>query len=85
MSILDEIDAENTRQIAEGYDAQHDDAHSLRDLAEHVIERAQMAYVAADAAAPDREVAVYEKRLIQTAAICIAAIKSSRRRLVNAG
>lgn len=79
MSVLTEVLEERTRQRARGYDEAHDDRHTLRELCEHATNRvadANNALRFSSSAAPDQ----YEKRLIQAAAICVAAVESSRRR-----
>lgn len=83
--VLAEIVAERKRQCEKGYDAAHDDGHTLRDLADYVIERAQLAYVVADDAVDHIDVPHYEKTLLRVAAIAVAAVESSRRRRAAAG
>lgn len=71
--VLRDVATERAAQIAAGYDPGHDDAHDAEELEEHIAARLL-------SAARATSVAGYRRRLVQTAALALAAVERWDRR-----
>ena len=81
MSVLDEIAAERRRQDGKWGGPAHDDAHSTAEFVQFIEDYAGWARQMASMNSPDKA----RRRLIQVAALAVAAVESMDRRSANNG